>query len=181
MNGCLSDRNFIELGVEGLSETVQISVSLGRAIRLLRCCSRPSKLRYHPHRCYKCNRKWNQVTDLSVKEATLNQNDICYYEVVIISARACIHKCSPPHSFQEEGLSFGFDPLNQTACCEQLKMAVLDYHSLRRLQSQSVSKLQAISFSVKLRLWQRVCRTCSFINFRGPSMWSVFKLMHLGS
>ena len=182
MNECLSGRSFNE--DEGYqSETgVRIQVSLEHARHLHRCCSRPNKYRYHlPHRCYICNKKWSQVTDLSVRVATLNQNDTCYHhgEIAIISVRACTHTCNLPHSFRVEGSSFEFDLLNRTAYCEQLKMmGVPNYHSLRLHRNLLVLMCLVVSFSKKLKLQSRVYRTCSFINFKVPTMSKVVKLMH---
>ena len=180
MNECLSDRSF-NVGEEYQSETGQTQGSLEHAVHLLRCCSTPNIFRYLPHRCYICNKKWSWVTDLSVKAVTLNQNDTCYHEIVIISVKACIHKCSLPRSFQEEGSSFEFDLLNRTAYCGLLKMAAPDYHSLRLHRKLFVSRLLVVSFSEKLKLLLRVCRTCFFINFGVPTMLKEVKLMNLGS
>lgn len=181
MNECLSDRNFNEHG-EWLSETDgQIQEFLEHAKHPLRCCSRPNKYRYLPHRCYICNRKRNWVTDLSVRVEALNQSDTCYREIAIISVTSCIRTCNLPRSFRVEGSSFGFGPPNRTAYCVLLKMAAPNYHSPRLHRKLLVLMCHSVSFSEKPKPQQRVCRTCFFINFGVPTMWKAVKFMHQGS
>ena len=185
MNGCLSDRSFNE-GGEYLSEIgARIQVSLEHARHPHRYCSRPNKFRYHPlHRCYRCNTKWNQATDLSVRVVNLNLDDTCYHRgenAIIIIVKACTHTCNLPHSFRVEGSSFEFDLPNRTAYCEQQRMAAPGYHSLRLHRKLLVSMCLFVSFSKKLKLQLKACRICSFINFEVPTMQQAVKLMHQGS